>query len=343
LIWLKSGETTTQMGSRRSFLKNVAWLAPLAGTGLRCTVEEVADKPPFQPKQGQLPIIVSTWNFGTKANEVAWETLGRGGNALDAVEQGVRLAESDPTVSTVGYGGMPDREGRVTLDACVMTGDGRCGAVCFLEDIKNPVSVARKVMEETPHVMLAGEGARAFALGQGFTAENLLTDNARNAWEKWKQESNYEPVINIENHDTIGMLALDEKGQLAGACTTSGLAFKMRGRIGDSPMIGPGLFVAEGVGGAVATGMGEEIIRENCSFLAVEFLRQGYSAQKAAEMALARIKIRPGDNPFQACVVVLRADGDIGGAGLREGFSYAKKTPSEAGLVSAPSIIPTSG
>ncbi|MEO1714136.1 MAG: N(4)-(beta-N-acetylglucosaminyl)-L-asparaginase, partial [Bacteroidota bacterium] len=201
------------------------------------------------------PIVVSTWNHGVPANAEAWKTLSQGGRAIDAVEAGVKLIEADPQNHSVGIGGMPDRDGNVTLDACIMDDQGNCGGVCFLQGIVHPISVARKVMDETPHVLLAGAGARKFALEQGFPSENLLTPEAQEAWEKWKLKANYQPIINWENHDTIGMVAMDAEGNLSGACTTSGLAFKMQGRVGDSPIIGAGLYVDNEIGAAVCTGM----------------------------------------------------------------------------------------
>ena len=188
------------------------------------------------------PVVISTWNHGLPANESAWKLLANGGSALDAVEVGVKTAEANPDVQTVGLGGFPDREGKVTLDACIMDQNNNCGAVAFLQHIKHPISVARKVMEETPHVMLVGEGALQFALAQGFKKEELLTEKSKKAYEEWLVNSNYKPIINIENHDTISMLALDENGNLSGACTTSGASWKMHGRVGDSPIIGAGFF-----------------------------------------------------------------------------------------------------
>ncbi|MBX7243808.1 MAG: N(4)-(beta-N-acetylglucosaminyl)-L-asparaginase, partial [Bacteroidia bacterium] len=207
------------------------------------------------------PVVVSTWRFGIEANQAAWSILNTGGRALDAVEAGVKIPEADPNERSVGLGGRPDRDGRVTLDACIMDENFNIGSVACLEHIVHPISVARAVMEKTPHVMLSGEGALAFALSQGFKKENLLTKESEAEWREWLKTSNYSPVINIENHDTIGMIALDEHGNLSGACTTSGMAYKMHGRIGDSPIIGAGLYVDNEVGAATATGHGEEVIR----------------------------------------------------------------------------------
>ena len=241
---------------------------------------------------------------------------------MDAVEKGVNVTEADPKVSTVGYGGFPDKEGKVTLDACIMNKEGDYGAVVYLKDIKHPISVARKVMEDTPHVILAGSGARQFALESGFTAEDLLTEKSKKAWEEWKKKSEYKPIINIENHDTIGMLAIDSNGDLAGGCTTSGLAYKMAGRVGDSPIIGSGLFIDNEVGGATATGLGEEVLKTVGSFLIVELMRQGRSPQQACEEAIERIVSRNKNHKdFQVGYIALNKKGEIGYYSIHPGFS----------------------
>ncbi len=270
------------------------------------------------------PVVVSTWRHGLQANEAAWEILGQDGNALDAVEAGVRVCEADPENLSVGYGGLPDRDGHVTLDACIMDEKGNAGSVCFLENIRHPVSVARLIMENTPHVMLAGGGALQFAVSNGFTEENLLTDKARKIWEAWRSEEKYKPVPNIENHDTIGMLALDANGNLSGACTTSGMAFKMHGRVGDSPIIGAGLFVDNEVGAAVATGQGELMMKTLGSFLVVEMMRGGMDPVDACQVAVKRIvdKVKDLENA-QVGYLALDKQGRMGSFSLRKGFDYA--------------------
>lgn len=276
------------------------------------------------PVTGNIPMAISTWNHGYEANKAAWKVLEAGGSALDAVEQGVRVTESDPDNLSVGIGGLPDRDGHVTLDASIMKGNGECGSVTFLEHIKHPVSVARAVMEKTPHVMLSGEGALQFALEQGFMKENLLTEKAEKAWEKWLEEKDYKPVINIENHDTIGMLAIDSNRKLAGACTTSGLAYKMHGRVGDSPIIGAGLYVDDEVGAATATGMGELVLKTLGSFLMVELMRNGYSPQEACEEGIRRIvKKIPGYKDFQIGYLTVNTAGETGAYAIHKGFNYA--------------------
>jgi N4-(beta-N-acetylglucosaminyl)-L-asparaginase len=271
------------------------------------------------------PTVISTWNFGIRANEAAWRILSSGGRALDAIEAGARVPEADPNNTTVGYGGAPDREGKVTLDACIMDEKGGCGSVVFLEDIMHPISVARLVMEKTPHVMLAGEGARQFALDNGFEAINLLTPESEKAYQEWLKTSQYKPIINVENHDTIGILALDADGNLSGGCTTSGMAYKMRGRIGDSPIIGAGLYVDNEVGAATATGVGEEVIRIVGSHLVVELMRQGLSPEAACKEAVTRIvKKNPGKSKeIQVGFLAMNKQGEFGAYCLQPGFNFA--------------------
>ena len=268
------------------------------------------------------PVICSTWNFGLPDNELAWKVLENGGKAMDAAEAGARHAESDPENSSVGFGGLPDEKGNVTLDACVMDSTGNAGSVAFLQNIKHPVSVARKIMEETKHVMLVGEGARQFAVSNGFEEINLLTEQSEKDWKKWLKERR--EMTPHETHDTLSVLVQDKMGDLAGACTTSGWAYKLHGRVGDSPIIGAGLFVDNEVGCAAATGLGEEVIKTTGSFLVVELMRQGYDPTKACEEALKRvIKAHNGNPDFQIGYIALRKDGEIGSACLKWSFEYA--------------------
>ncbi len=270
------------------------------------------------------PVVISTWDHGVPANTAAWAVLGQNGKALDAVEAGVRVPEADPKINSVGYGGLPDRDGRVTLDACIMDEQGNCGSVAALEHILHPISVARKVMEDTPHVMLVGDGALQFALSKGFKKQNLLTPEAEKAWKEWAKTAKYAPKINVENHDTIGMVAMDAAGNLSGACTTSGLAFKMHGRVGDSPIIGAGLYVDNEVGAATATGLGEAVMRTVGSFLVVELMRQGKSPKEACRLAVERItKKYPAYKDIQIGFVALNKNGEYGAFALQPGFNYA--------------------
>ncbi|MEQ8524848.1 N(4)-(beta-N-acetylglucosaminyl)-L-asparaginase [Gracilimonas sp.] len=274
---------------------------------------------------GKKPVVISTWKTGINANNAAWEVLAKGGYALDAVEAGVKVEEANPKNNTVGYGGRPDRDGNVTLDACVMNEKGECGSVAFLENIKHPVSVARKVMTETPHAMLVGSGAKKFALAHGFEEENLLTQKSEEDWKKWLETSEYKLEVNIENHDTIGMLALDQNGRLCGACTTSGAAYKMQGRVGDSPIIGAGLFIDPKVGGAVATGAGEEVIKTAGSHLIVEMMRAGHSPEAACKVAIERIIERNSSNnkDTQVGYIALNNEGVFGGYSIVKGFDIS--------------------
>jgi N4-(beta-N-acetylglucosaminyl)-L-asparaginase len=305
------------MKTRRDFLRLsaiAASLVPFRSIGKNINAASV-----------RKPVVISTWNHGVPANDAAWKILSAGGRALDAVEAGVRIPEADPNVTSVGYGGLPDRDGRVTLDACIMDELSNCGSVAFLEHIMHPISVARMVMEKTPHVMLAGEGALKFALDNGFKKENLLTAESEKAWKEWLKKSEYKPVINFENHDTIGMIALDEKGNLSGACTTSGMAYKLHGRIGDSPIIGAGLYVDNEVGAATSTGVGEEVIRICGSHLVVELMRQGFSPEDACRKAVERIvqKQPERSKTLQVGFLALNKNGEYGAYCLQPEFNYA--------------------
>ena len=271
------------------------------------------------------PIILSTWNHGIPANKAAMDVLNDNGTALDAVEAGVRVTEADPSSQSVGLGGRPDQDGYVTLDACIMNSDGNAGSVAFLRDIKHPISVARKVMEQTDHVMLVGEGAKRFALENGFQEENLLTDKSKEEWLQWKRDNSIKDSWGPnDEHDTISTLARDNKGNLSGACTTSGLAYKLHGRVGDSPIIGAGMFVDNEIGAVGATGKGEEVIKTCGSFLVVELMRQGYSAMDACEEAVKRIIRKQSEkSDFQIGYIALRKDGQVGFSAIHDGFQYA--------------------
>lgn len=311
---------------RRQFVKKASLTSvglAITGTSLACKNE--TEKHKEKSVKQSLPLVIATWHV-KEATAKAWEILQAGGSALDAVEQGCRIEEANEKGQSVGKGGLPDRDGNVTLDACIMDKNGNCGAVVYLKDIVHAVSVARKVMEDTPHVMLAGEGAKQFAISQGFKAENLLTEASKKAWEDWKIKSEYKPIINIENHDTIGMLAIDKNGDISGACTTSGLAYKMAGRVGDSPIIGSGLFVDNEVGAAVATGLGEEVVKTVGSFLVVELMRQGKSPQEACEEAIGRIVNKPNSNykDFQVGYIAVNKQGETGSYSIHQYFSMTK-------------------
>jgi N4-(beta-N-acetylglucosaminyl)-L-asparaginase len=305
------------------------------------------------------PIVISTWDDGIQANKAAWEILGAGGRALDAVEAGVRVTEASQNCC-VGLGANPDRDGFVTLDACIMDEFFNCGSVAFLERIKHPVSVARRVMERTPHVMLVGSGAQQFAIAEGFPLEEQkLSPAAQKAYDSWLQHSEYKPVINIENkknpgpsslpavesgkwnHDTIGMVAMDAKGNLSGSCTTSGLGFKMRGRVGDSPIIGAGLYVDNEVGACTATGQGEDVIRVVGSHTVVELMRQGLSPGAACKKAIERIvKIKGAKaKDIQVAFLALNKNGETGAFALHKGFNYALKSEGMEKLIPAKSLL----
>jgi len=345
------------MTDRRRFLKASllgAAAAPMLALNKRLEAMPRPTRPAFSGAR-----VVSTWDFGVAANHAAWQVLAKGGHALDAVESGVQVPESDLKNHSVGKGGYPDRDGHVTLDASIMDADGNCGAVAGLEQIEHPISVARRVMERTPHVLLVGDGALQFALEQGFEKQNLLTPDAEEAWHEWLKTEKYQPTVNSEvrnygkagapgganNHDTIGMLAVDAQGRMAGACTTSGMAWKLRGRVGDSPIIGAGLYVDGEVGGATSTGVGEEVIRNAGSFLVVELMRQGRTPHEACKEAVMRIvkKRREASKTLQVGFLAMNRDGEVGAYAIQRGFSYAVcDAKDQDGLIPAQSVYETS-
>lgn len=327
---------------RRQFLQSLPAIAPIINL-----------QPPTANPQ---PVIISTWDFGKKANNVSWATLQKGGTALDAVEKGINIIEEDPDNLTVGIGGLPDREGHVTLDACIMDQDSRCGSVMGVEHIVNVISLARRVMEKTPHVILVGDGALQFALDQGFKKTNLLTPKSEALWKEWLKTSNYQPRMNIENelykkdpmpggkdnHDTIGLIAMDAKGNIAGGCSTSGMAYKMRGRVGDSPVIGAGLFVDNEIGAATSTGVGEEVIRCVGSHLVVELMRHGYTPENACKEAVMRIvrKSPAKSKEIQVGFLAINKKGEYGAYALQKGFSFAVKTADQDIVIPGKSYYP---
>ena len=327
------------MANRRKFIKTAALgSAAFALSSFKTKIVVVSESSLNKVKK---PIVLSTWNFGLQANEAAWKILKNNGRALDAVEAGVKIPEGDPKERSVGYGGRPDRDGRVTLDACIMDEYANIGSVACLEHIKHPISVARAVMEKTPHVMLVGDGALQFALSQGFKKENLLVEASEKEWKEWLKTSQYKPIVNIENHDTIGMIAMDVHGNLSGACTTSGMAYKMHGRLGDSPIIGAGLYVDNEIGAATATGHGEEVIRIAGCHLVVELMRQGRTPQQACEEAVQRIikltKLRNKNlKDIQVGFIALNKKGQTGSYCVQGGFNYAVHDGSGNRLIDAP-------
>lgn len=331
--------------NRRKFLHLSALTAPLLAAkktianGLEGTIK---------------PVVVSTWDSGMPVNAEAWKILSARGSSLDAVEAGAIHIENQLNCC-VGLGGYPDRDGIVTLDSCIMDHKANIGAVAGLERIKHPVSVARKVMEKTPHVILVGAGAQQFALENGFTLESgELSEEAKKAYADWLKTSKYEPVINIENnplgskkqngpfapnffedgtanHDTMGLVAMDVHNNLSGAVTTSGMAFKVHGRVGDSPIIGAGLFVDNEVGAATSSGVGEEVIRICGTHLVVEFMRQGYSPEMACKKAVERIVKRDKEKAktLQVGFLALNKKGQYGAYAVQKGFVFSVKNNNE--------------
>lgn len=326
------------MSGRRSFIKKSA-IGALGAFLLPKTTKSIMRKNSNIHSSKEFPMVISTWKHGLAANKAAMHSLLKGHKAIDAVEIGVKVSEADPETNSVGYGGWPDRDGCVTLDACIMDETGNCGSVSFLQNIMHPISVARKVMEDTPHVMLSGKGALQFAIEKGFKEEDLLTEKAKKRWKKWLQTSEYKPIINIENHDTIGLLALDKEGDISGACTTSGLAWKMHGRVGDSPIIGAGMFVDNEIGGCCATGVGEAVMKTLGSFLIVELMRQGASPQEACEEGINRIIKNQNYKDMQIGYLAINKKGEHGSYAVHPGFNYALYQNDENKLIDSDSFI----
>lgn len=325
------------MSERRKFIKKSILGSAILVPGISGAFANSSKKELI----GEKPLILSTWNHGLPANAAAISKLKETGSILDAVEAGVMDTELDMDNLSVGLQGLPDREGITTLDASIMTGDGSCGSVAFVRQVKHPISLARVVMEKTPHVMIVGEGARQLAISEGFPIEKEeLSPKAKEAYEKWKITSKYKPVINIENHDTIGMIGIDKNGQMAGSCTTSGLAYKMHGRVGDSPIIGAGLYVDNEVGAATATGLGETIIRVCGSFLIVELMRQGRTPQEACEEAVRRLVSKSKNiKDVQAGFLAINKEGQVGAYAIHPGFNFAQGTLSSNALIDSKSYF----
>ena len=343
------------MLTRRKFLQATAYTSLAGFVSLKlssCLPRSAAGKK-------DLPIVISTWDAGIDANKAAWEVLKNNGRALDAVEKGVMVTESSISCC-VGLNGNPDRDGFVTLDASIMDENFNCGGVADLQHVKHPISVARRVMEKTPHVLLVGEGALQFAVAEGFPVEpEYLSPKAESNYKKWLKKSEYKPVINVENkgdavaaspskmpdgswnHDTIGMIAMDVSGNLSGSCTTSGMAFKMHGRVGDSPIIGAGLFVDNEVGGCAATGQGEDVIRIGGTAIVVEFMRNGLSPKAACKKAIERIAAikKEKAKDIQVAFVALAKDGTVGAYALQKGFTYAVTTHKGAEFFNAECLL----
>ncbi len=375
------------MYSRRNFIRWSALTVPFFSN-----LKTFANTKMHAQSANTKPIVVSTWDSGLPVNAVAWRVLQKSdGRALDAVEAGANSIE-DTINCCVGLGGNPDRDGKVTLDACIMDEKANCGSVAFLERIKHPISVARKLMETTPHVMLVGEGAQQFALANGFARESdKLSSDAEKTYAEWLKKSEYKPVINIEqqqikgqeakgkeqeakgkeqeakgkeqeakgkgqkgkgkqgngpfapnyfedgsfNHDTMGTIAMDASGNLSGACTTSGMGFKMRGRVGDSPIIGAGLFVDNEIGAATSSGQGEEVIRVCGTHLVVEMMRMGKTPVEACKIAIERIvKINPTKaKDFQVGFIAINKAGEYGAFSIHKGFSYSVTQSDDGGKV----------
>jgi N4-(beta-N-acetylglucosaminyl)-L-asparaginase len=328
--------------NRRTFVQTIGALAPVSAFANELQAQQ-------QQQQGK-SVVISTWAGNTKANEQAWKQLLLNNNALDAVHQGVMVPEADPEDMSVGYGGLPDRDGIVTLDACIMDHLGNIGAVMAIEHIIHASSVARLVMEKTPHVQIVGDGALQFALENGFKKENLLTEKSRKAWQEWLKTSKYNPMTTMDeiqksiekNHDTIGMLAINSIQNISGACSTSGMAYKLHGRVGDSPIIGAGLYVDNEIGAATATGVGEEVVRICGSHTVVEAMRYGKSPEEACRIAIERLVKIKGEaycKKVQIGFIALNKKGDIGCYSLVPNFTMAVRDENGSRVVQSKSIF----
>ncbi len=318
---------------RRDFVK-VSALGSAAILAKSCSTSSDKKQVPIIQPSKKIK-VVSTWVAGINANKEAIKILSSKGSAVHAIEKGLNVTESDPNNTSVGYGGMPDANGIVTLDASIMDHKYNCGSVTYLQNIEHPISVARQVMEKTPHVMLSGKGAYDFAIQQGFIHKNLLTESSLQKWEEWKKNNLLElPLINHENHDTIAMIAIDENGHMAAGCTTSGWAFKRHGRVGDSPIIGAGIYIDPEIGGACATGLGESIIKICGSHTVVEQMRNGLSPKKACQVAIQRIKKTTNDfKNLQVGFLAMNLAGEVGGYSMYSGFEYALQDENQSELI----------
>jgi N4-(beta-N-acetylglucosaminyl)-L-asparaginase len=287
-------------------------------------------------------LTIATWKWGVPACDKAWQALLDGGSALDAAVIGVTTAEDNPEVRTVGFGGKPDASGQVSLDACVFDGKTRkAGAVSYLRQIRNAAAVARLVMEKTSHVMLAGEGAGRFAVERGFPRENLLSDESEREYEEWKRAPSPPMSADAEQHDTITQIVQDFSGDLAGACSTSGTAWKTPGRVGDSSIPGAGLYVDNEIGAAGATGRGEIAMRNCLSFLVVELMRNGLSPQEACEAAIRRAAATaPADENSNSQMALIAIDiyGNFGAYSMMPVFPFAVTKGGKAAFLQAGSL-----
>ena len=299
--------------SRREFLRDATIATTLIATAARAQQQK--------PKAAPQPIVIATWDYGKDLCAAAQKVFAKGGDLLDALEKGVNVVEDDPNVKTVGYNGWPNEDGVTQLDASIMDGrTHRAGAVGALERIKNPLSVARKVMEKTEHVMLVGAGALAFAKKQGFKEQDLLSAAVRAEWEKLRKDSP-ETFWKTDNHDTVCAIGRDAAGNLASVVSTSGLRNKLAGRLGDSPIIGAGNYCDNDVGAACATGIGELAIRSAASFAIVERMRAGVEPKAACEEIMQRMIAKhpyvKTDPNAQLAFIAMNKDGAYGAAALR--------------------------
>ncbi len=323
--------------TRRDFLARSGAVSTLLVTSRPASA---AAQPQVGIPASAKPLFVSTWPFGRASNEAALKVFQAGGSLLDAVEQGIWVTESDAGNGSVGLGGIPNAAGVVQLDACIMEGVGhRAGSVAALEGIRHPISVARRVMEKTPHVMLVGEGARQFALEQGFEQGERVSPGREKAWKNWKAQQDAKRASKPKGHDTIALVGLGPDGHLCGGCSTSGMGYKLPGRVGDSPILGSGLYVDDEIGAAGATGIGENVLRYCGSYQVVEYMRQGLSPQDACLETLRRIaKKDPKGFDLSISFIAIDKQGRFGAAGTGSGFQYSVTFPGTSVVLQSPGL-----
>ena len=297
--------------NRRDFIKSIAAAGALAGV------------PAQAAESGGGPVFLATWKHGLPAVDKAAEVFHQGGSLLDAIEKGINIPEEDPEVTSVGYGGLPNAEGIVELDAGIMDGTRhRAGAVTGLRGVKTPISVARLVLEKTSHTTIGGIGLQEFARNMGYHPEQLLTPNSLKKWMEWKANPHHQTFwLSPENHDTIGVVATDGKGHIVAGCSTSGLAWKIPGRVADSPLVGCGYYADDRAGGASATGDGDLMTNYCTSVSIVQMMARGASPQEACEELLRdMVKADAKNKEGECAVIAMNNRGEVGAASMNAKF-----------------------
>jgi N4-(beta-N-acetylglucosaminyl)-L-asparaginase len=349
--------------TRRDFVCTAAGVAAVGLGGCAAGMGQVEARRQIVRRGKRGPLVIASGN-GERACNQAMELIRQGRDPLEAVVTGINIVEDDPNDHSVGYGGLPNEDGVVELDSCVMDGPThKAGAVAGLRNIRNPSSVALQVMRRTDHVLLVGEGALRFAKAHGFKEQELLTDEAREIWLRWKEShSDADDWLSLESepeatrregvkeleytYGTITCMALTESGDLAGCTSTSGLSYKIPGRVGDSPIIGAGLYVDNDVGACGSTGRGEANL-QNCScFMIVEFMRQGMTPDEAclamlkrvADKTEPRLRDQDGKPNYGLTFYAVRKDNLIGGAAMWGQAHMTVRDSTECGQIKLPSL-----